>query len=165
VAIDVVICKMLSVDPEMLYTQKAARAIGWGVPDFADIELKGAPLREVQVRDFKPARGGDVLARMPAFARRLLRRLLTFRPALVGNACKACGACAEVCRAGAIKLGKKVSIDYDKCIRCFCCQEICPHGALYVKEGLLVRLLRGGISGEKPAFPHIAGKTPPVGKT
>jgi len=145
VAIDAVVCRMLSLRPDILYTHKAAKQIGWGVTDLKEIELKGVLLEEVRVSDFKLARVIVRLLAAPLFTRRLLRNAFTARPRVDRKACKACWVCAEVCTTKAISIkGKKVSIDYDKCIRCFCCQEICPHGAMKVREGYLVWLLHQG---------------------
>ncbi len=142
-AVDVVICKMLSIDPDLLYTHKAAREAGWGVTDLSDIELKGVSLDEVTVHDFKPARRGDLILPLPAFAKRRLRRLFTSRPIVNVEACRLCGECGRICPAEAISMDREIIIDYDKCIRCFCCQEMCPHGAINVREGLLARWLGG----------------------
>ena len=142
VAIDAVICNMLSLNPDLLYTHKAAKEIGWGVTEMSDIELKGVPLDEVRMRDFKPARRDKFMA-IPAFARRLLRRAFSSRPKVLGKLCAVCGECAKVCPAKAIRFDKKAKIDYKKCIRCFCCQEICPQGAILVRTGFASRLLRG----------------------
>lgn len=141
VAIDAVICEMLSLDPELLYTHRAAREAGWGVTDLEEIELKGVPLEDVRVSDFRPARKAGLVSPVPAFARRWLRRLFTSRPRVDARACKLCGECGRACPAEAISMDRKIKIDYDKCIRCFCCQEICPHGAINVSEGLLTRLI------------------------
>lgn len=145
VAVDTVVCRMLSLKPDILYTYKAAKQIGWGVTDVNDIVLKGTPLEEVRVSDFKLARVINRLLSAPVFARRLLRKAFTARPKVARKECKACGVCKEVCPAAAITInGKKVSLDYDKCIRCFCCQEICPHGAIRVREGYLMWLFHPG---------------------
>ena len=141
VAVDAVICAMLSIDPNVLYTHRAAREQGWGVTALDEIELKGVALDEVRVDDFAPARKNDLILPLPAFAKRLLRRLFTSRPHVDAQACRLCGECMRVCPVEAISMDKRVKIDYDKCIRCFCCQETCPHGAIGVKEGLLARML------------------------
>jgi len=141
-AIDTVICEMLSLNPDLLYTHKAAKEIGWGVTETGDIELKGVPLEDVRVRDFAPARR-DVFMAMPAFARWLLRRAFTSRPEIASKLCVACGECAKVCPVKAIRLDKKAKIHYENCIRCFCCQEICPQGAISARQGAAARLLRG----------------------
>jgi ferredoxin len=142
VAVDAVICEMLSIDPDLLYTHRVAREIGWGVGELREIELRGVPLEEVRVKDWQPARAVDVLMRIPGFLRRWLRRLFTSRPKVDRKICKVCGVCGSVCPVKAITTDKKLRINYDKCICCFCCQEICPYGAIGVKDGLFVRLLR-----------------------
>jgi formate hydrogenlyase subunit 6/NADH:ubiquinone oxidoreductase subunit I len=32
------------------------------------------------------------------------------------------------------KSGKRVAIDYEKCIRCYCCHEACPADAISLKK-------------------------------
>jgi uncharacterized protein (DUF362 family)/Pyruvate/2-oxoacid:ferredoxin oxidoreductase delta subunit len=154
VAVDAVICEMLSLNPDMLYTHRVAREIGWGVGELREIELRGVPLEEVRVKDWQPARAVDILMRIPGFLRRWLKRLFTSRPKVNRNICEACGVCGSVCPVKAITAREKMRINYDKCICCFCCQEICPYGAIGVKDGLFVRLLRKR-TGLRDAFTNI----------
>ena len=69
-------------------------------------------------------------------------RALAARPALGPVPCVACGKCASMCPAGAIRIsGGRAHIDRKACIRCFCCQEFCPVGAMIPKRSAVARLL------------------------
>ena len=82
------------------------------------------------------------LEMVPAWLAGWARRRLVAKPAQRPRDCQACGKCAEICPARAMRLeDRRVFIDYDLCIRCYCCQEVCPQEAIYFKKGLLVRLL------------------------
>lgn len=57
------------------------------------------------------------------------------KPELDSEKCTGCGACAQVCPAGAVDLIDKgdrrvVSFYYDKCIFCGLCEEACPEEAI-----------------------------------
>ena len=80
----------------------------------------------------------------------------TFAPPIKENVpniniklCKACGACVQACKTGAIhiKSNKKgeahSEIDPDKCIRCGYCFRVCPTDAIKYGE-LLPRTVKGG---------------------
>ena len=58
------------------------------------------------------------------------------KPQVKQKECIACGKCAAICPAHAIRMGqaphKYPEIDRKKCIHCFCCQEFCPKGAMKV---------------------------------
>jgi uncharacterized Fe-S center protein len=49
-----------------------------------------------------------------------------------GNLCIACGQCAEICPADAIRVEKVARFDHDKCIGCAECITTCPVGAIQI---------------------------------
>ena len=52
---------------------------------------------------------------------------------VVGDACVACGTCAqpEVCSASAITLGpNRAEIDLQRCVGCGHCMQVCPEGVI-----------------------------------
>lgn len=46
---------------------------------------------------------------------------------------KACEGCVEVCPMGALKRGKIITLDKEKCIQCGVCVTACKHGAISLK--------------------------------
>jgi uncharacterized protein (DUF362 family)/Pyruvate/2-oxoacid:ferredoxin oxidoreductase delta subunit len=146
-AVDVVLCEILGFRPEEVLTLGACAAIGRGVTEMLEIDLRGETVEEVRVDGFRRARLAEdsigIWVRGPLA--RFLKRALTSRPRIEGEACKLCGNCAEICPPKAITMdaaaGVVPVIDAAKCIRCFCCQEACPHNAISVRAGWLLRLL------------------------
>ena len=50
--------------------------------------------------------------------------------------CIGCGACINVCPAGAISMKEgKAKIDVEKCLNCGKCAQVCPQGAVYSELG------------------------------
>ncbi len=45
----------------------------------------------------------------------------------------ACTGCVEACPTGALTRGKKVEIDYDKCLACGACVSACKHEAISLR--------------------------------
>ena len=57
VALDVVLATLVGFDAELLRTTRAARTLGVGTPDLADIDVIGAALEDWDIRDWKRADG------------------------------------------------------------------------------------------------------------
>ncbi len=135
-ALDIAVCRMLGIDPYLVFTNRAAREMGH-VAD--EIEVCGeAPV----VENFRfPETAPLVFG--PERLHGLMRRHLVQRPVQDESICRLCGECWKYCPAKAIlREGRKIRIDYDKCIRCYCCIEVCPHAALRTKEPLLGKAFR-----------------------
>jgi ferredoxin len=150
-AADAVLTRLLGVPPERHPVLREARALGLPEAELEHVELLGAPLESLAVRDFRlPDPGGvEVTARG---VWRFLREPFLTRPVVVLERCTACAACHRICPAGAITMlgGPKDAppgerpravIDREKCIQCFCCDEVCPEQAIRLKKGWLARLL------------------------
>jgi uncharacterized protein (DUF362 family)/Pyruvate/2-oxoacid:ferredoxin oxidoreductase delta subunit len=135
VALDATVCSMLGLDPDMLFTHRAARARGLLEEP---IQLDGDLPR---VTDFRLPEIAPVVFG-PRLFHGLLRKHLVQRP-VAACACKLCGTCWQYCPAHAITPGSDtVTFDYDRCIRCYCCLEVCPHGALAAREPLIGQAFR-----------------------
>jgi len=53
---------------------------------------------------------------------------------VIKSECVACGACANVCPLGAIKIvsGVFAEVDMDKCVGCSKCAKICPASTIEI---------------------------------
>ncbi len=134
VALDVTVCRMLGIEPERLFTNRAARKAGHMAEPIEVLgELPSVP--DFVLPQITPLVFG------PKGARKHLRKYLIQRPVPKESICKLCGDCWRYCPAEAIfHENKKLRFDYDKCIRCYCCLEVCPHGALKAEEPPLGKL-------------------------
>ncbi len=136
VAGDIVVCRMLGLEPHSLLTNKIAQEVNL-YPEKITIdgelpEIKNFKLPEITPLVFGPQRFHGYF-----------RRHLVQRPECDDSVCKLCGECWKYCPAKAISpVKKKIRFDYDKCIRCYCCAEVCPHGALSVRETLTGKVAR-----------------------
>lgn len=74
---------------------------------------------------------------------KVVKNVLSNKPAVQKRKCIGCQKCANICPAKAITMinGKPV-IDRSKCIKCYCCQEFCPLGVMKVKSTWIAKLLR-----------------------
>lgn len=64
------------------------------------------------------------------------------KPYVDKNKCIKCGVCASKCAGKAITLNPYPSFDREKCVLCYCCHELCPQGAIYLKRGVISKLVR-----------------------
>ncbi|HET6513809.1 MAG TPA: DUF362 domain-containing protein [Thermodesulfovibrionales bacterium] len=135
-ALDISICRMLGIDPHDVFTNNAAREMGY---TGGEIEVIG----EVPVVDNFKFPDISPVVFGPEMLHGFIRRNLVQRPMQDISECKLCGECWKYCPARAIsQKGHEVRVDYDKCIRCYCCIEVCPHAALRIEEPLLGKLFR-----------------------
>lgn len=142
VAIDVIICKILGVKKEDIYTTTAAIEMGIGETDLDRIKILGEDIEEVRVKKFRSPAITDVEFG-PRFLRRYIKDLFISRPVENKAKCNLCSLCMEICPPQVIKvIDSKLSFNYDRCIRCYCCIEVCPEGAIEVKETFMSRLTR-----------------------
>lgn len=136
VAIDTVVCWMLGIKADQLFTNNAAKELGLcQEPIRLDGEL---PIFE----DFTLPDIGS-LSFGPQGIQKFLRKHLFQRPAVNDELCISCGECWKFCPVGAVhKAGNSLSFNYERCIRCYCCIEVCPQGALHAVETLTGKLFR-----------------------
>ncbi len=136
VATDIVVCRILGIEPSRLLTNTVALEDGVE-PDSVVLEGEFDVVRDFRFPNMGPIMFG------PERIHGLLRRHLIERPVVDDDLCRQCGECWRYCPASALEKGEySVRFDYEKCIRCYCCVEVCPHGALRVKEPLAGRALR-----------------------
>jgi uncharacterized protein (DUF362 family)/Pyruvate/2-oxoacid:ferredoxin oxidoreductase delta subunit len=138
-ACDVAAARLVGLDPLQVSTIRLAADQGRIRTRPEDLDLAGASLSDLQVRDFRPA--STRLTQLPLFnwLVDVFGRWVSPHP-IVGEGCTGCGTCARNCPAEAITLLRgKPHIDYGRCIRCFCCQELCPERAMAVHQPRLTR--------------------------
>ena len=141
VALDSACCTLLGVNPDDYALCRAARLRNIGDPGLANIEWRGdmPPQTRFENVDMPEL---HALNLAPRFLDRITGRLLSSRPFQVKNRCIACGRCAQICPADALRLERgTLRFDYDKCIRCYCCQEMCPADAIGFRESTLMKII------------------------
>ena len=134
VAMDVVACSLVGLDPLTSTTTERAVARGLGTGRLEDVEVKGNALANFEDIRFEPAKRkkGNIFP-VPAFLLDLYANRYT-KPVVDRKKCTGCGECASACPRNCISMknGKAV-MDYKQCIRCFCCHELCPESAIRLR--------------------------------
>ena len=147
--LDLICAELIGLAPGAVPVLTRAIQRGLAPACAADVPVTGGSPDAFRVPDFdisaaKSDLTGFVSGRTAAgrALNRIAGRALAARPALGPVPCVACGKCASMCPAGAIRIsGGRAHIDRKACIRCFCCQEFCPVGAMIPKRSAVARLL------------------------
>jgi len=63
---------------------------------------------------------------------KLAQHAKVIKPRIKNRACDKCRLCEKRCAVGAITIGEKSYIDYEKCISCAACNAICPNKAIKI---------------------------------
>jgi uncharacterized protein (DUF362 family)/Pyruvate/2-oxoacid:ferredoxin oxidoreductase delta subunit len=135
-ALDILVCRMLGIEPEKLLTNKLAIEIGLAASTLS-VEGDLPDVRDFRLPDIAPLVFG------PKAFHGAMRRHFVQRPASHDSLCRLCGECWKYCPAKAITHdAKRVRFNYEKCIRCYCCIEVCPHGALSAEETIPGKIIR-----------------------
>lgn len=147
-AVDAVCCDLVAIDPGSLPLMRAARRVGYGTGDLAQIELHGTPLAELRVPDYQPPpRTHSVLDILPLPKRMAVwvRRILTARPEIDPQLCIHCNACKNGCPVKPPAIDPERGhggVDQATCIRCYCCHEFCPVKAIHLRRSWVDRAFR-----------------------
>ena len=143
-AMDIVMCKVIGFEPLDIWTNKIA--LSKKEKDFMkDIEIAGEALEDVKIK-FKPCEQKPLSFVLPKGVAKLIGNLITSRPKIDPEKCKACSECIKICPAKTISLKgyksrKTAWIDKKYCIRCYCCHEICPYNAIDIKRSIAGKFL------------------------
>jgi len=145
VALDAVASYIIGYAPFEVDITRVAAERGLGERRLEKIEVKGAPLSELKIKDYQLASNiNALLKKMPGFVlftfRHLAPLLLKIRPVIDKDRCTGCGECIEHCPTRAMSMDESCPIINNKtCIKCFCCQEFCLQRAVGIKYNWLAR--------------------------
>lgn len=143
--LDMVCAQLIGLDRSDVQTLEEAFARGLGPESAASVEIEGNADLFVK-SDFKRATGvksiqfggSGIIDGLKSF---FMKKVFETRPEANTGKCTACGKCAQICPAHAIRMDARPVIDRSKCIHCFCCQEFCPVGAMHVHRTLIAKIL------------------------
>jgi len=146
VALDHVVCDVLSVPVAAVPTNRVAASLGFEGCLESKRTLVGVDPSSVRVESIEHPRPALVTG-IGGPLQRLARRLMEVRPVVDPDSCTGCLLCQRQCPASAIsprleRSGRTVArIHPNLCIHCYCCQELCPEGAIGTHRGLARKLL------------------------
>ena len=149
IAMDNIISKIMGFKSEDVPLIKCARSRALEGSDINKIEILGANMDELIIKDFKLP-GNTPVDRITRnrfvknYMLPFVRNNLYSSPYENREKCTLCKICINTCPENAISLkGQNLIFDYKKCIRCYCCSEMCPHGAIDLKYSFLGNLIFG----------------------
>ncbi|OPX67025.1 MAG: ferredoxin [Methanoregulaceae archaeon PtaB.Bin056] len=146
-ALDMVLCRLMSLDPMDVAYLRCAMERGLLSPDGSDIEIIGDPLPPCTAPPVKKPRtcsgvGGGMQVTPLFRAVHAFGKVYAMRPSVDPDRCTGCGKCTAICPVHAITLtGGRARISPRHCIRCYCCHEMCTDGALLLGRGVAGSLI------------------------
>lgn len=147
-AVDVVVARLMGIDPHAVPTISVAVAQGLIDAGLTRAEVLGADPASLARHDIRLANTHWSLsyARPGSTLCWLFKRIgggLSPHPVFAKQTCTRCGRCVRSCPVGAIKLGLDgISFKKSRCIRCYCCHEMCESRAIHLEDGLLRLIIR-----------------------
>src|SRR5208283_2369359 len=114
VALDYVAVNLVGLDLKKVFTITEGFKRGYGVKSPDDIQIKGETLKDMRITDFKASRSSVMGGIIWPLKSPTIKNLFIEKP---------------VPRA-------------DVCTLCYNCMETCPEAAIYLKKGILQRLMR-----------------------
>jgi len=150
IALDVVLCRTLGLDPRNVMHLAAVRQAGLGLQDWGQIEVGGdVAIRALQPRAHRlPAT--VPIQYVPRWLIRLVEPYIWHRPKFLPN-CVFCGKCVKACPAKALSIepGHRPVLTPAKCIACCCCHEMCPVHAIEMQPSPFFQWARKFTAGRK----------------
>jgi uncharacterized protein (DUF362 family)/Pyruvate/2-oxoacid:ferredoxin oxidoreductase delta subunit len=144
VALDYVAVNLVGLNLKKVFTITEGFKRGYGVKSPDDIQVKGEPLEDMRMTDFKAPRSAVMGGVIWPLTSPTIKNLFVEKPVPIADACTLCYNCMKVCPADAITKADEAKVpmyNYRKCIRCFCCMETCPEAAIDLKKGALQWLM------------------------
>jgi len=147
IAVDYVAIQAIGLNPNNVITIISGAQRGLGIASMDEISLIGENIKNVQIRDYKPASHGfQTMILNFAFASKLFSKLFIKKPVPMEKKCTLCYHCKKICPAQAISESNGIirtpQFDYNKCIRCYCCMEICPEAAISIKKSFIEKIVK-----------------------
>jgi uncharacterized protein (DUF362 family)/Pyruvate/2-oxoacid:ferredoxin oxidoreductase delta subunit len=150
VALDVVLCRTLGLEPRNVIHLELARQAGLGLQDWSQIDVGGdIAIRALAPREHRlPAT--VPIQYVPRWLIRLVEPYIWHRPRFLLN-CVFCGKCVKACPAEALTIspGHQPVLNSKKCIACCCCHEMCPVHAIEMQPSPFFRFARKFTAGRK----------------
>ena len=150
VALDVVLCRALGLEPRNVIHLELARQAGLGLQDWDQIAVGG----DVAIQALAPRayrRPSTVpIQYVPRWLIRWVEPYIWHRPRFLPN-CVFCGKCVKACPAEALAIlpGQQPVLNPAKCIACCCCHEMCPVHAIEMQPSPFFRFARTFTAGRK----------------
>ncbi len=146
-ALDVVAGEMMGIKQAYNPVLKEAENRGMFPVKLKDVEIIGAKLPDLVVKDYKKPTSYSEgtkftdLAPMQKLVEPLLKTGMSLKPVILKDKCIKCGVCIKACPVNAIKYykNKYAKINKQKCIRCYCCHEMCESNAVKLKKSIVYR--------------------------
>ncbi len=145
-ALDVVACHIINLDPDSVPTIRAGKRQGYGTTSLGEIEIVGESIEDVRVKDFKQVKHLLNVMRilpLPQFMLKWFSTQWAPRPFIISDKCIHCNACAKGCPVSPPAIDPEMppgrQVNVRTCIRCYCCHEFCPAKAIGLKRSLLDR--------------------------
>ncbi|MEI6166442.1 MAG: DUF362 domain-containing protein [bacterium] len=150
VALDVVLCRTLGLEPRNVVHLELARQAGLGLQDWGQIAVGG----DVAIQALAPRayrRPSTVpIQYVPRWLIRWVEPYIWHRPRFLPN-CVFCGKCVKACPSEALTIlpGQQPLLTPAKCIACCCCHEMCPVHAIEMQPSPFFRFARKFTAGRK----------------
>lgn len=146
VAIDIIACKIINLDPDFVPTIRVAKEV-FGYKD--EINILGEDFLKLVDKNFDVTRTPKEhynKEKTNSFIN-FIKKLLISKPVIIRNKCIKCGLCVKICPSNPKALSwlngkdKPPIYNYSLCFRCYCCQEMCPERAIKLKTPILRKIL------------------------